>query len=146
MAKLARGAVIVMEGLVAIETNENGVELAVPATLAASTAPVLDAPVDSEVIKASFDAYKTRAKGKSVPALPHAAATAGRRTAPRSDWLTGVQYRLNALGFGAGPVDGINGPRTKKAVLAFQRAYPPLLTDSIPGPRTQAKLVQVCGY
>ena len=100
--KLANGAVIVMEGLAAIETNENGVELAVPASVAASTAPILDAPVGSDVVKASFDAYKSRVNGKPVATLPHMAAMAGRKTAPRSDWLTGVQYRLNALGFGAG--------------------------------------------
>jgi peptidoglycan hydrolase-like protein with peptidoglycan-binding domain len=38
------------------------------------------------------------------------------------------------------------GPLTRKAVIAFQRAYPPLAADGVPGPRTQAKLVEVCGY
>src|SRR5204863_9173564 len=94
-AKLAKGAVVVMEGLAAIETVEHGVELAVPAAVAASPAPVLDAPVGSDVVKASFDAYKSRVNGKPVATLPHMAAMAGRKTAPRSDWLTGVQYRLN---------------------------------------------------
>jgi len=60
--------------------------------------------------------------------------------------LTGVQYRLNALGFGAGPVDGILGPLTRKAALTFQRSYLPLKMDGIPGPKTQARLSQICGY
>ena len=144
--KLAKGGVIVMEGLTAIQTNENGVEFAVPATQVATTAPMLDAPVESEVIKGSFEAYKSRRRGSPVIQLPEIVVKAGRKTAPRPDWLTGVQYRLNALGFGAGPVDGIMGRRTRKAVIAFQRAYPPLAADGIPGPRTQAKLSEVCGY
>jgi hypothetical protein len=144
--KLAKGAVVVLEGLAAIQTNENGVEMAVPASVVASSAPTLDAPVAPEVIKGSFEAYKSRVKGRPVVRLPEVVITAGRKTAPRPDWLTGVQYRLNALGFGAGPVDGIMGPRTKKAVIAFQRVYPPLAVDGIPGPKTQAKLCEVCGY
>ena len=144
--KLAKGSVVVMEGLAAIETVENGVEMAVPAAVVASSAPMLAAPLPSQVVKGRFDAYKSRAQGKPVIRLPEVVITAGRKAAPRAEYLTGVQYRLNALGFGAGPVDGIMCLRTRKAVLAFQRGYPPLMVDGIPGPKTQARLCEVCGY
>jgi N-acetyl-anhydromuramyl-L-alanine amidase AmpD len=120
--------------------------MAVPAAVVGSTAPAHESRVAPEVIKGSFHAYKSRIKGKPVIRLPEAVIAAGRKKAPRPDWLTGVQYRLNALGFGAGTVDGIMGPRTRKAVTAFQRTYPPLRVDGIPGSRTQAKLCEVCGY
>jgi N-acetylmuramoyl-L-alanine amidase len=38
--------------------------------------------------------------------------------------VTGVQARLNNLGYHAGPVDGIVGPKTRKAVYLFQAYYP----------------------
>lgn len=53
--------------------------------------------------------------------------------------LSGVQARLNNLGYDCGPVDGINGPRTKAAVTAYQKAKG-LDVDGIPGPQTQAAL------
>jgi N-acetylmuramoyl-L-alanine amidase len=53
--------------------------------------------------------------------------------------LTGVQARLNNLGYDCGPVDAVNGPRTKAAVKAFQKAHG-LDVDGIPGPNTQAAL------
>jgi peptidoglycan hydrolase-like protein with peptidoglycan-binding domain len=61
-----------------------------------------------------------------------------------------VQWRLNALGLGAGPVDGNMGPRTGAAVVRFQREQTkggtPLAIDGIPGPLTQKRLVEVLGY
>ena len=135
-----------MEGLVAIRTLEHGVEMAVPAAFVASSAPALDDPAETPVIQGAFDAYKMRSKGTPVMSLSEPARSSGKKRAPRSDWLTGVQFRLNALGFGCGKVDGTMGPRTRKAVIAFQRTYPPLGVDGIPGPQTQAKLVQLCGY
>ncbi|RYF80260.1 MAG: peptidoglycan-binding protein [Comamonadaceae bacterium] len=65
--------------------------------------------------------------------------------APRSDWLTGVQYRLKFLKHYQGPVNGANDPPTRTAVIAFQRAHK-LAADGIPGPITQRQLVTVCGF
>jgi Putative peptidoglycan binding domain len=144
--KVFKGAFLVIEGLVAIETKENGVEFAAPAVFVASGAPQRESGTDQEVVKGSFMAYKSRQQGRPVLRMPEIAIQAGKKSAPRSDWLTGVQYRLNALGFGAGPVDGIMGPLTRKAVVAFQRTYPPLAVDGIPGPQTRARLVAICGY
>ena len=72
---------------------------------------------------------RASAPGKALPPVEH---------------LTGVQARLNNLGFAAGPVDGIDGPRTKRAVRRFQKVFE-LLVDGIPGPRTQAALAEAHG-
>jgi putative chitinase len=48
---------------------------------------------------------------------------------------TAIQRALVALGFDPGPVDGLPGPKTRAAVLAFQRSRG-LATDGIVGPQT----------
>jgi N-acetylmuramoyl-L-alanine amidase len=58
--------------------------------------------------------------------------------------MTGIQARLNNLGFDCGPVDGDCGPLTRAAVRAFQERHG-LTIDGIPGPLTQAKLEEVHG-
>jgi hypothetical protein len=56
-----------------------------------------------------------------------ARATAGSSTAqgsvrPTPDPIVkAVQQRLNELGYGAGPADGLYGPRTRNAISSFQR-------------------------
>lgn len=50
-----------------------------------------------------------------------------------------AQERLMALGFAPGVADGVWGPRTRAAVVAFQRSVH-LLPDGILGPLTMAKL------
>ncbi|MEX2140701.1 MAG: peptidoglycan-binding domain-containing protein [Pirellulales bacterium] len=137
-----KGALLVIEGVTAIQTVE-GVDIAVPVTVAATPAPAKQDQTPPDVVKESFNAYKTRRAGKPVVRLPPVRITG--RAPPRPDWLTGVQYRLNAAGFGAGPVDGILGRRTDRAIRTFQKAYG-LKVDGMPGPKTQAKLVEVCGY
>jgi hypothetical protein len=60
-------------------------------------------------------------------------------SAPDKRCLSGVQQRLNNLGFDAGPVDGIDGPLTKGGVKRFQRRFK-LDVDGIAGPITQGAL------
>ena len=50
-----------------------------------------------------------------------------------------VQERLKKWGYYTGAVDGINGPKTKAAVKAFQKRYG-LTQDGIVGPLTAAKM------
>ena len=52
----------------------------------------------------------------------------------------GVQTALNHLGFDAGEADGKDGPRTQKAVRAFQ-AHASIKIDGIVGPETRQSLV-----
>lgn len=139
------GTAMLIEGMTALETPE-GVDLAAPVVVAATSAPSKRDPAPPEIVKGSFDAFKERKKGKTVLRMPEIVIKAGEKTAPRPDYLTGVQFRLNALGFGAGRVDGIKGPKTTRAVTLFQKSYPPLRVDGIPGPKTQEKLVEICGF
>lgn len=142
---LVPGTATLIAGVTALETPD-GVDFAAPVAIAATSAPAARDPAPPEIVKASFDAYKERRQGKTVIRMPEIVIKAGEKTAPRPEYLTGVQFRLNALGFGAGRVDGIKGPKTSRAVTKFQKAYPPLKVDGIPGPKTQEKLVEICGF
>ncbi|MGI6643700.1 MAG: N-acetylmuramoyl-L-alanine amidase [Bacillota bacterium] len=53
--------------------------------------------------------------------------------------VVALQMSLSNLGFDPGPVDGVFGPRTEKAVKDFQRASG-LVADGISGPLTYAAL------
>lgn len=53
--------------------------------------------------------------------------------------VEGVQSALFALGFNPGAIDGINGPQTQAAVMAFQTSVG-LNPDGIVGPLTHAAL------
>ena len=61
-----------------------------------------------------------------------------------TDYLSGVQGRLNNLGYDAGPVDGLDGPRTRSGVKAFQEDND-LQIDGIAGPKTKKKLKEAYG-
>lgn len=50
-----------------------------------------------------------------------------------------VQTKLKRWGYYTGAVDGINGPKTKAAVKAFQKRYG-LTQDGVVGPLTAAKM------
>jgi Putative peptidoglycan binding domain len=59
--------------------------------------------------------------------------------------VSGYQSRLRNLGYDTGPIDGVAGKRTARAVRVFQADYPPLKVDGICGPQTQAKLKEIHG-
>lgn len=57
-----------------------------------------------------------------------------------TDWKA-VQLRLQALGFNPGPIDGVRGPRTDAAIVAFKKSVG-LRPRPYFGPLTQAVLFQ----
>jgi peptidoglycan hydrolase-like protein with peptidoglycan-binding domain len=67
---------------------------------------------------------------------------AGELGAEGSRAVARVQVRLRRLGFDPGPVDGRFGPRTERAVLAFQRRRH-LSTNGVVGVRTERALYTV---
>lgn len=60
----------------------------------------------------------------------------------RGDDVVDLQTRLNALGFDAGRADGIFGPQTEAALVAFQRDAA-VAVDRICGPETIAALTRL---
>ena len=58
--------------------------------------------------------------------------------------ISDIQRALAALGYDPGPVDGYMGPRTQKAVRAFQAANH-LAVDGVVGPVTQEALQSPAG-
>ncbi len=61
------------------------------------------------------------------------------RTMLRGEDVTAVQARLERLGYSSGNIDGIYGPKTEAAVLAFQAARG-IKVDGIVGPVTRYEL------
>lgn len=55
------------------------------------------------------------------------------------DTVAGAQARLNHLNYPVGPIDGIAGPRTERAVRAFQQAHGLAPTGAL-DPLTRARL------
>src|SRR5688572_2449681 len=71
------------------------------------------------------DTRESPAAEQGVPtelALHAAESAAAGSTAAAADPVREAQRRLNAAGFDAGPVDGIVGPRTKRALIKYQAA------------------------
>ncbi|MBV9386626.1 MAG: peptidoglycan-binding protein [Chroococcidiopsidaceae cyanobacterium CP_BM_ER_R8_30] len=64
-------------------------------------------------------------------------AQAAMTTGTNSSKVTELQQDLKADGFNPGPTDGVFGPRTEAAVVAFQKAHG-LYPDGIAGPKTLA--------
>jgi lysozyme len=63
-------------------------------------------------------------------------------TVPAAADVATIQRQLAALGFYRGALDGIAGPLTRAAVIAYQSAHPDLVADGIAGPATRASLAR----
>jgi peptidoglycan hydrolase-like protein with peptidoglycan-binding domain len=115
-----------------------GVSLAGRLTLDGGSAYARAAETSTRVALASAQVSPT--SGRRAPrranwsAGPVAVGT-GYHTSGGSDRVREVQRTLRRVGSSPGPVDGLFGPRTKQAVLGFQRAQG-LRPDAIVGPRT----------
>lgn len=62
--------------------------------------------------------------------------------ATHPDDIEVYQGQLKRLGFYSGAVDGVAGPATKAALLAYQKDHPDLVDDGVVGPATRASLVR----
>jgi hypothetical protein len=82
-------------------------------------------------------AYTTTIGGHQFYSDDSAAGAAERMA--RGPDVASLQRQLASRGFNPGPIDGINGPKTKAAVRAFQQANG-LTVDGIVGPQTMAAL------
>jgi peptidoglycan hydrolase-like protein with peptidoglycan-binding domain/DNA-binding CsgD family transcriptional regulator len=91
----------------------------------------------TEATAASRSANQAEATARASTGL--LARGAGYATPSGSDGVRAIQRRLGELGFRPGPVDGLFGPRTEHAVLAFQRRHG-LAVDGIVGPQTWTHL------
>lgn len=63
------------------------------------------------------------------------------RVGMRGEEVAGLQRDLARLGYFAGKIDGIYGPRTREAVFAFQADHGVEPVDGIAGPVTQSALL-----
>lgn len=58
--------------------------------------------------------------------------------------IRGYQRQLAEVGFDPGPADGVRGPKTKAALMAFQERHG-LVADGVYGPATKATLDRIHG-
>ena len=82
-----------------------------------------------------------RRRDEEANIVEHAQYTSGPAPSRDREEVRWYQDRLNTLGYDAGPVDGLRGPRTKAAVWAFQGDHD-LTVDGIVGPATRAVIIR----
>jgi hypothetical protein len=96
--------------------------------------------------RGSFEAYKSRVLGRSAVRLPEIVITAVRKTAPPARLSDRGSIPAERPGFGAGPVDNIIGRIPVRWCWHSSAPTRRCGIGGIPGPQTQARLSQVCGY
>jgi len=97
----------------------------------------LDLAIERNCVGARWQEFVARLAGQTIPLLPPSIPPPPREADLRT-WL-GAQAALKALGFYDGNVDGLWGPLSKSALLAFQEGHG-LAADGIYGPKTRAAL------
>jgi peptidoglycan hydrolase-like protein with peptidoglycan-binding domain len=93
-----------------------------------------DGVIGSATIAAlEADTYEVDVPSEAVPA------SSKHKSVAKSQVTANLQNLLNARGFYHGAIDGINGPKTKEAVVKSQEAYG-LIPDGVAGSITMAAL------
>ena len=100
---------------------------------------MIEAEIPADLEEASLE---VRIPDGNRMACRHWALKVGHLDPPETP--SGIQARLNNLGFDCGEVDGIIGKRTKAAIEEFQ-GWAGLDVDGVAGPVTQSKLKSVHG-
>jgi len=59
----------------------------------------------------------------------------------QSDCILAIQKALRELGYQVGPLDGVIGPQTRRAIVNFQKDFK-LTPNGVIGPETIAKLIE----
>jgi uncharacterized protein YcfJ len=92
---------------------------------------------------ATEDRGTTRSRHSSPPSTNNSARPYSRYDSSVAE----LQKSLHSMGYDCGPIDGIMGPRTRKAIMSFQKDQR-ITVDGIAGPVTQTKmdLVGFSGY
>lgn len=134
----------------ALKGGQGEVLASKPYTLTAGTAVlegttdaqgVIDASVPADSEQATLDVWPS---GGKSPDNEHLTWTLLIGHLDPVEEVTGVQARLNNLGYEAGPAEGIVGPRTQAAIRAFQRDND-LPLDGVASAQLQQKLKEVYG-
>lgn len=113
---------------------------------------VFDANGDGKITIAELDAaIRRNAKGARWRELlerlgleepPHTLEDVDGDGLPEVTSIADVQEALSRLGYDPGDVDGIDGPKTRAAVRAFQTDHEGLAVDGIPGRHTRRALAE----
>jgi Putative peptidoglycan binding domain len=112
-------------------------ESSAPATITTPAPVIATTPASSSTTAPATTTAQSASQTATVSiTLP---TTGALSSGSRDSEVKAVQQGLNTLGFDSGSADGVFGPITAKAVIAFQGANG-LKTDGIVGPLTVAKL------
>jgi len=83
---------------------------------------LVGALTDKDQVNMGDPAWKQGSTGANKPA-PAPIARAAPAPAPDRETVAGIQSRLSYLGYNPGPVDGIYGKQTARAIRAFQKDH-----------------------
>jgi murein L,D-transpeptidase YcbB/YkuD len=131
-------------GLVAAISATGLLMGSLPATAQTSSSPTTtpssqETPTRRQPARRSNTSPRPRATGSNRTARPNTRSGA-LRLGSRGETVRKLQMYLKKRGFFKGEVNGIFGPRTREAVIAFQRARG-MTPDGVVGVRTLAAML-----
>jgi Putative peptidoglycan binding domain len=144
LAAIAVGAVGAMVGLVACGSDDDDA-----GGNSTDTTEVAEVTSSTTETTSTADVTTTAPVVVSTPVIANSPGySAESADGPLRQGVSGprvylLQSQLVALGYDAGPLDGLFGSKTRDAVVSFQRDKT-LATDGVVGPQTAAALSAAC--